>query len=143
MGRGMTKRPKLHTPVTILTSLPDCPIDLDDVGRAEWDRYGPILIKAGRLTEESAPAFALYCDTWSAYLRNAEDVRVKGSTLLSDTKYGKVVKPNPAAAAANANLAVLLRISNEFGITPGAKRRVGPVETPTVDAVEDFNREFA
>jgi len=134
---------KIHTPAVVASVMPECPIELDGVAAAEWDRYGPILLKGGRLTEESAPAFALYCDTWGRYVKASENVRTQGATLTSSTKYGEVVKPNPAAAVAHQCLAALIRLGSDFGLTPMGCRRVGPIDTAAVDDLEALNEEFA
>lgn len=117
--------------------LPACPLPLGKAGKAEWDRFGPILLADGRLTEATAPAFALYCDAWDRYQLAAADLRSNGLLYQSESEKGLVLKANPAAAVLREAVATLRSYGAEFGLTPATRGKVGAVE-PQADPLDAF-----
>ena len=99
------------------------PFPLGEISRAEWDRYAPILVRAKRLDEINAPAFACYCEAFEFYSRARQDMGVEVS-LITDSGG---TKANPSAALALKSLDTMLKFLREFGLTPATLKSLGDV----------------
>jgi P27 family predicted phage terminase small subunit len=99
----------------------DPPFELGEISRAEWDRYAPILVRAKRLDEINAPAFACYCEAFEFYTRARQDMGLDVS-LITDSGG---TKANPSAALALKSLDTMLKFLREFGLTPATLRSLG------------------
>jgi P27 family predicted phage terminase small subunit len=108
---------------------PECPEQLDEIGRAEWLRIVPELERVGVLTVVDRVALEGYCANYSLarqYQAEAEReplVEVPIQTKGGDVHY--VIKPNPAAGEARRHWALVKMFAAEFGLTPSARTRVG------------------
>jgi P27 family predicted phage terminase small subunit len=117
--------------------MPDCPLDLDAAGAEFWHRLGPTLVADGRLTESTAPTFEVLCDAWSRYAASTADVRANGMVCASEGRDGIACKANPALGAIRDAAAVILRLGEQFGLTPLARPKVGAAD-PVRDALDEF-----
>jgi P27 family predicted phage terminase small subunit len=91
----------------------------------------------------TAPAFALYCDAWSRYVAASAELDAKG--MLIETRRGLSVskKLNPVMAILRESLKTLMLLGSHFGLTPYARRKLGPVEATDLDALESLDAEFS
>ena len=103
-------------------SVPRVPEMLGEVGKREWLRVGRLLIDLGLLTDLDLTAFLLYCKTYERWLQAEEQLQLSG--LLVKTPNGHQVQ-SPYLAIANKAMAQLKSISQEFGMTPASRSRVG------------------
>jgi P27 family predicted phage terminase small subunit len=101
---------------------PRCPFPLRGEALGEWSRFAPILASSGRLTDVTAPAFALYCDAVAQWLAASKDVAENGLISIGDSG---AVRANPSIAIASANAATMLKVLKSFGCTPASNARLG------------------
>jgi P27 family predicted phage terminase small subunit len=106
------------------------PPELDDAARATWLRIVPILRTMRVLTAADLNAVGRYCSLHAAWLRLAE--RLKGDS--DSESWGAALKSSMELSTR------LLRIEQEFGLTPSARTRIdvksaerGPAVTSGVD----------
>src|SRR5688500_15978698 len=72
--------------------LPEPPPWLDDVARAEWDRFAPILTQMGVLTIVDGMLLAIYCTSFARW-RQAEDALASKGLLVPTPGGGEKVSP--------------------------------------------------
>jgi P27 family predicted phage terminase small subunit len=94
-------------------------------------------VRATGRSSATAPSFAVYCDAWSRYSAAMREVRANGRPYASESKDGLSFKANPALGAIRDAASVLLRLGEEFGLTPLARPKVGAAE-PVRDALDEF-----
>jgi P27 family predicted phage terminase small subunit len=117
----------------------ECPSELSDAARREWDWIIPELTAAGRLTAVDRPALAVLCEAIAAWNTATKAIAEFGAVLKSPSGF-PVQSPYVSIAAKHAD--TIIRLSNEFGLTPAARRRLpsfssGPSwydDIPTLDA---------
>lgn len=92
-GRGINeKEPQFENVI------PDCPLDLDEVGKATWNETSKLLYDAGVLTIADGRTLAIYCRIWSqivllsAELKSATDYMAYDIKINDDT--GEEIKVN-------------------------------------------------
>jgi P27 family predicted phage terminase small subunit len=111
------------------------PDDLDDLARDAWDRLTSLLKPMGILCKVDRDALVLYAMTFSRWRRAEADLDRAGVTIVD--KYGRA-RANPSATVAKDARATLIKLMNEFGLTPGA--RAGMRLPPTAgDPHTDFS----
>jgi P27 family predicted phage terminase small subunit len=97
----------------------DKPLQFLDASAAkEWQRVVPYLTKYKILTDMDVNALAMYCQSWSDYLKYTDDVRKLGA--IYKTKSGQI-KPRPETMLRRIAWAEVIRICAEFGFTPSAR----------------------
>ncbi|VBA60287.1 phage terminase small subunit P27 family [Mycobacterium attenuatum] len=124
---------KVPVPPKFDRAAPDAPEWLDDEGRAEWARVAPGLERLDLLKPEDRAALAVYCETWSRYVKAVQQYRAEG-LVLTNPGSGRT-HANPAAAIAHTAAAQMLRFAQEFGLTPASEARLAslPVDSGDVD----------
>jgi P27 family predicted phage terminase small subunit len=105
----------------VKAALPDCPEELSEAAKDEWQRIAPELLALGLLASIDRSGLALYCEAYARWI----------DAITSIQKYGAVIKSpsgfpiqSPYVAIANkAGEQVRLMLA-EFGMTPAARSRV-------------------
>ena len=113
---------------------PDCPPDLDDVAREEWERLAPIIARMRILTEADGIALAELCVAYSISVdaqRQYQKLKAQpgGSALLLRVNVGKdgtggSYQVNPLIGIIREQSNVILRHLREFGLTPAARTKI-------------------
>jgi P27 family predicted phage terminase small subunit len=100
--------------------------------RAYWDELVPELLRLGVLSLIDAKALARYCQTWARWRKADEWIQQHGLTYPIKDKDGNVaaVQQWPEVGIFNKLSAQLLRLEQEFGLTPAARTRV-QAQVPT------------
>lgn len=127
---------KVPLPPKFVRATPDAPEWLDDEGRAEWARVAPGLERLALLKPEDRAALAVYCETWSRYVKAVQQCRAEG-LVLTNPASGRA-HANPAAAIAQTAAAQMLRFAQEFGLTPVAEARLAAMPADDDDAADPF-----
>lgn len=115
---------------------PECPDHLDDVARGEWGRMVALLDEAGILSRIDGTALAIYCATFSRWVRATEELGGTEGLIVYTEKGG--IKTSPyvhIAAAAERDMA---RMLVEFGCTPSSRSRVATRAEGAKDAFAEF-----
>lgn len=125
---------------------------MDEVAVAMWDNLVPMLDDMGVLTMSDGNALARYCCLYSKWFR-AEEFLKKKTTLTYPVRDGngnvRGFKPWPEAKLVLEYAGALLRLEQEFGLTPSARTTIDTVVQAEVangklkEDTEDKERFFA
>lgn len=85
--------------------------------------------------QPAAAALAVYCETWSRYVKAVQQCRAEG-LVLTNPGSGRT-HANPAAAIAHTAAAQMLRFAQEFGLTPAAEARLATAPIDDSDTTDD------
>jgi len=99
------------------------------VSLEKWNEIVPKLIAMGVMTNADIEAIARYCTMHEHYVKYLDQVRRGLDVLVIRDEKGKVkyMQSTPAATMVTKLAASMLRIEQEFGLTPSA--RTGIVAT--------------
>jgi P27 family predicted phage terminase small subunit len=88
-----------------------------------WNAITPGLIATGVMTEADVPTLARYCTMFEQWLRYLAEVRAGNDILviLNDDGSVKYQQSSPAATMQQKLATSMLRIEQEFGLTPSAR----------------------
>jgi P27 family predicted phage terminase small subunit len=107
---------------------PDCPAELGPVAKREWDRLVVELAKLNLLTNLDRAALAAYCGAYALWAEATQAIQKFGTMVKSPSGYPI---QSPYVAIANRQAEIMMRISSEFGFTPGSRSRISaPSPTP-------------
>ena len=117
------------------SGVPDAPKCLrkGTLAREEWDRITALLAEARCVTPLDRSALTAYCIEYARYIKANNRLRLVRTMLSESTKGTKM--PHPLLRISDRALANMLRICQEFGLTPAARTRLdinaaGGVEDP-------------
>jgi P27 family predicted phage terminase small subunit len=93
---------------------------------AKWNQVLPGLIATGVVTNADVETLARYCTMYEAWLQCLRQIRRAGDWFAVYDKSGKMVnaKSTPSALMVVKLAAGLLRIEQEFGMTPSARGNI-------------------
>ena len=115
------KRPLNHNEPKPKVIIPTCPTWLTAEGKREYKRQAKMLVNLRVMTEADRMALASYASEYSKW-REAEDIlAVEGSVLISE-KGGRYL--NPMWSVANTHFKNMLKLMQEFGLTPASRTRI-------------------
>jgi P27 family predicted phage terminase small subunit len=88
-----------------------------------WKSITPGLIATGVMTEADVPTLARYCTMYEQWLRYLAEVRAGRDvlTIYNDDGSVKYQQQTPAATMQQKLATSMLRIEQEFGLTPSAR----------------------
>ncbi len=101
--------------------IPDCPVELGEVARREWDRMAPQLASLRILTHLDRAALAAYCGAYAMWAEATEAIQKYGTMVKSPTGYPV---QSPYVSIANRQAEIMMRIASEFGFTPASRSRI-------------------
>jgi P27 family predicted phage terminase small subunit len=102
-------------------AIPDCPPELNDVARREWNRLATELGPLRVVTNLDRGALAAYCGAYALWAEAMEAVQKFGAMIKSPSGYPV---QSPYLAIANRQTDIMLRIASEFGLTPASRSRI-------------------
>jgi P27 family predicted phage terminase small subunit len=105
---------------------PTCPEHLDAEAKKEWKRLSKLLLKLGVLTEADGMALACLCQTWSTLGKAQRKLNETGLLFKTPSGY---VQQSPFVSIVSACGDIVMKLSQEFGLTPAARGRlqIGPI----------------
>jgi P27 family predicted phage terminase small subunit len=115
-------------------AIPDCPPELGDVAKREWDRLVGELAALRILTNLDRAALAAYCNAYALWAGAIEAIQKYGTMVKSPNGYPV---QSPYIAIANRQAEIMLRIASEFGFTPASRSRIA---TPSLAEPTLFDR---
>lgn len=92
-----------------------------------WHKLEPILNSVGLLTVADVPAFERYCVLWGRWRELEEFIKKNGQTYTVKDKSGKKVieyKAYPHVLRAERLAQILVRLEEQFGLTPSSRSRI-------------------
>jgi len=108
---------------------------LDQGAKAHWNSVAPALREAGLLTNLDLGLFAVYCQTYSDWIRVEKLLKDTGPVYITPSGQAR---PRPEVAVAQQYLASILEFSKEFGMTPASRARLSLPRSP--EDKSDFDR---
>ncbi len=108
---------------------------LDQEAKAHWNGVAPALRAAGLLTDLDLGLFAIYCQTYSDWVRVAKLLKDAGTVYV--TPAGQA-RPRPEVVIAQQYLGAILEFSKDFGMTPASRARLSLPLSP--EGKSDFDR---
>jgi P27 family predicted phage terminase small subunit len=114
---------------------PEPPNWLDPEAAALWARVAPSLERLDLIKDEDAESFAAYCTAWSRFVSAVKTYHAEGLTVTNPT--GRVAV-HPAVYIAGAASRDLLRLAQQFALTPAAEVSLAKPPTPDVDVDDPF-----
>jgi P27 family predicted phage terminase small subunit len=100
---------------------PECPGWLDGDARGEWARIIPDVMRATALSPVDVMNLAAYCQAYSNWRRCELQIREEGQSFVDGRGN---IRIHPLAKHAVALLGEMRRISQEFGLSPAARRKM-------------------
>ncbi|NQV57116.1 MAG: phage terminase small subunit P27 family [Rhodospirillales bacterium] len=134
------KRPlNRHEPLPPIGA-PECPAEVSDAARVEWDRIVADLTQLNMLTSLDRAALAAYCEAYAMWTEAITAIHKFGTIVKSPTGYPM---QSPYVSIANRQAEIMLRIGSEFGFTPASRSRISapPEPAPTLFDYAEFNDE--
>lgn len=110
------------------------------VARSKWDEVVPKLIGMGVMTNADIDTIARYCTMHEQFVKYLEQVRRGLDVLVIRDDKGKVkyMQSTPAATMMTKLAASMLRIEQEFGLTPSARSSIATTQNKQQDDLEAF-----
>ena len=115
------KRPMNQNEPRPEVNIPECPIELSDVARMEWDRLAGELGKLKLLTSLDRAALGAYCGAYALWAEATEAIQKYGTMVKSPSGYPI---QSPYVSIANRQAELMMRIASEFGFTPASRSRI-------------------
>jgi P27 family predicted phage terminase small subunit len=115
------KRPLNQTEPRPEPVIPDCPAELGEVARREWNRLAGELASLKLLTNLDRAALAAYCGAYALWAEATEAIQKYGSMIKSPSGYPV---QSPYLSMANRQAEIMMRIASEFGFTPASRSRI-------------------
>ena len=100
---------------------PDCPPQLGQIAREEWDRLIGELAVLRMVTALDRSALAAYCNAYGLWAEAIEAIQKYGTMVKSPTGYPI---QSPYVSIANRQAEIMMRIASEFGFTPASRSRI-------------------
>ena len=116
---------------------PRCPAWLEGEAKKEWKRMAKQLEQLGILTEIDMAAFAGYCQAYARWKEAEEFITQHGSIVKTPSGYWQQV---PQVAQAQTYSKIMLRLAEQFGLTPSARSRIiaGGGDSAPADEMEEL-----
>jgi len=102
-------------------AIPECPEELGEVARREWNRLVHKLASLRLLTNLDRAALAAYCGAYAMWAEATQAIQKYGSMVKSPTGYPV---QSPYVAIANRQAEIMMRIASKFGFTPVSRSRL-------------------
>ncbi len=106
----------------------------------KWNDVVPKLLGMGVMTPADIDTLARYCTMYEQYLKYLDEVRQGNDVLVIRDEAGKVkyMQSTPAATMLTKLAVSMLRIEQEFGLTPSARTGIATTQSKPQDDLEAF-----
>src|ERR1700687_3455152 len=102
-------------------AVPDCPPELGEIARREWNRLIGELAALRIVTNLDRAALAAYCGAYALWAEATEAIQKYGTMIKAPSGYPV---QSPYVAVANRQAEIMMRIASEFGFTPASRGRL-------------------
>jgi len=120
-GRQHYHRQRGVKTADIPSGIPECPDNLDEEARKEWDRLIDILDPSQIITEADRATLAAVCYHWSVWVHATK--QITEHNMVAKAPSGFPIQ-NPFFPIANKAFDNMLKCLIELGCTPSARSRV-------------------
>ena len=101
--------------------MPDCPDIVEGYAREVWDKYAPMMMRLGILTEADGISLAALCIEWARYREMVMALKENGAVWKSESGYKQAV---PEYTIAMKSLGMVKAMLVEHGLTPSSRARL-------------------
>lgn len=115
------KRPLNNSEPRPEPAVPDCPPELSEAARSEWNRLASELAPLRIVTNLDRAALAAYCSAYGLWAEATEAIHKYGAMIKSPSGFPV---QSPYVAIANRQTEIMIRIASEFGFTPASRSRI-------------------
>ena len=112
-------------PAPVPADAPAVPMWLSHAAKAVWAELVPDM-PPDVLARADANALARYCDATARWRAAAADLDQHGETFTVTSRNGTYIRPRPQVAMYHKLGAALVKLEQEFGLTPSSRGRVTP-----------------
>ena len=112
------------------------PPELDAMAKKEWKRLAGELAKLGLLTRADRSVFAVYCQSWSDYIRYTE--QLNAMRTVTYTRTDGTVGITPLVAARKTAWMTLKDAAGRFGLDPSSRASLDVAPMKDGETDEDF-----
>ena len=119
---GLMKAPHNTEPAVELMA-PECPLELGQVARAEWQRLVPYLATKIELMPLDRGPLAIYCAAYQRWVEGIQLLEEYGTMIKTPKGYPQ---QSPYLSIVNREAETMMRIAGEFGFTPASRAKVFP-----------------
>ena len=106
-----------------------------EYGKQFWRQYAPICLQMGTLDALSLTLFEALCGLWHQFMAMEEQIQREG--LVRPGPRGP--RAHPLLSARNRTLQQVLRLMDDFGLSPLGRQRLG-ISWPPEDDADPFSR---
>lgn len=99
------------------------PPGLSPMASAKWRHLVPLLVQSRGLVQTDADAIAQYCEAYALRQRALVELQADGAKLVHETPNG-ALQINPLITIARQQEAVMMRLSERFGLDPARRQRL-------------------
>lgn len=99
------------------------PPGLSPMASAKWRHLVPMLVQSRGLVQTDADAIAQYCEAHALRQRALVELQADGAKLVHETPNG-ALQINPLITIARQQEAVMMRLSERFGLDPASRQRL-------------------
>lgn len=126
LARGNPSRLPVNEnePAPIPLDSSDAPTDMTKAQQKVWLKIVPLLKVNGVLSQTDIASIRRYCELTVTYNDCLKSCNKAGVTQEQETRYGIRTLINPAFNAMNKAATQLLRLEQEFGLTPASRTKV-------------------
>ena len=127
--------------VDLVSSIPEAPEWLSEIGKQEWKKVSEQLFNIGMLHKVDLQLIAAYCNEMSLYIETETMLRNKGRIQAFRNADGtlKHTQAVPYQKIAKDALATALKLATQFGLTPVAR---ASISAPTKITNTQINNYF-
>lgn len=104
--------------------IPDCPVHLDRLARAEWKRITPHLHSLGLISQIDRAALTGYCVSWSRHVHAETKIKDLQDVGLIDTTPSGYKQISTWLQISNRSLEQMAKFLAMFGMSPSDRSRV-------------------
>ena len=134
------KRPLNHAEPKPAANAVEPPSWVSGKSLEKWQEVAPKLLAMGVLTNADVETLARYCTMHEQFVKYLDEVRQGGDVLVVRDEAGKVkyMQSTPAATMLMKLAASMLRIEQEFGLTPSERTGIATTQAKRKDELEEF-----
>jgi P27 family predicted phage terminase small subunit len=147
MGKGRSKEtykkeaPTGKTIADIQEGKPRMPTHLGAIAKKEFVRLVKLLSETVVMNEADGNALGKYCCAFERWVLAEENIATEGLTVAGPNQ---MVRQNPCVQIAAEAIKTMERIGKDFGLTPGARKKLAKSDEPKAekDEFNDFESEW-
>ena len=133
--RALTGSRSYNKHVVVCTDPPICPEWLPDGSREIWDRIVSDLARAGIVNSLDSTALSMLCVTLAQWHVACAELAKEGAIVQTPSRHSVISKWLKIKSSTEAHL---LKLLQDFGMTPSSRARLSVMPSSLQDELEEF-----